>query len=222
MPATDPTAFATDADLIQLYPVFADTEWEVYVTDDADDTYTVTVAGVAYDFVAVAETVTSIRDGLLAAMAAGSGVFTVVGVDGNAIMISGIVPGFSLNVTVSPATLQAQAAFTPAIRTCYLDLTECNFDEDTWDCFLWRGHILATVHWLKMWAQSKAVVTPGPSGQITSMTQGPFSIGFGFNTSGQSSSDTWWASTPEGQQYLALRDSLGSVAFGIQMGAACL
>lgn len=222
MPATDPTAFATDADLVLLYPVFADVEWEVYVTDDADDTYTVTVAGVAYDFVAVAETIESIRDGLLAAMVAGAGVFASVGVNTNAIMISGVVPGFSLNVTVDPVTLQAKAAFTPDIRTCILDLTECYFCADVWDCHLWMGHLLATAHRLKMWAQSKEIATSGPSGQITSMTQGPFSIGFGSNTKGQDGSDSWWNSTPEGAQYLALRDSLGSVAFGIEMGASCL
>ncbi len=222
MPAADPTAFATDADLVQFYPVFADVEWEVYVTDDADDTYTVTVAGVGYDFVAVAETIESIRDGLLAAMVAGAGVFASVGVNTNAIMISGIVPGFSLNVTVDPVTLLAITAFSPEIRTCFLDLTECKFCADVWDCHLWMGHLYATVHSLKMWTQSKETATVGPSGQITSMTQGPFSIAFGQNNQGQSGSDSWWNSTPEGQQYLALRDSLGSVAFGIEMGASCL
>ncbi len=220
MPSSDPNEFATDADLVQLYPVFADSSWTVWVTDSADDTYTVTVLGTGYSYVASGDTIAAIRDALIAPMTPSAGLFTAAPNGTNAIGIAAVVPGTSLDVEVSPATLFATTQFSPTIRDCYLTLARCHFCADVWGCHLWRGHVLATAHMLKMWAQSKDAATHGPSGQITSMTQGPFSIGYG-QSSTDSSSDSWWTSTPEGAQYLALRDSLGSVAFGITMGGTC-
>lgn len=224
MPATDPSSFATDADLLLQYPVFADTQWQVIVRDDSDDTYTVTVAGVDYSFVAVGETIESIRDGLLAALVAGVGFFSSTPVNTNAIDLVSSVPGFSLAVETSPASLAAVVGppgFTPELRTCYLELTKCYFDEEIWGCCLFQGHTAATAHMLKLWSSSKGTSGATPTGQTTSMTQGPYSQSWSTTSNTTTGSDGWWGLTPEGMSYIALRDSLGSVAFSPASGMDC-
>lgn len=220
MPAPDPNSFATDEQLLLLYPVFADDEWTVTVTGSADGTYSVTVLGVGYDFVAVSNTIEEIRDGLVSSLSA-SGAFETTIEDDNRFLIVAEVSGTSLDVQVSPATLIATTQFPPSTRECFLTLSQCHFCVETWGCHLWRGHLAATAHMLKMWSESKDVASGTPTGMVTSMRQGPFSISWGQNTNGMDGSDSWWMGTPEGQQYIALRDSLGSVAFGIPMGGSC-
>lgn len=225
MPATDPSSFVTDADLIAAYPVFADDAWKVTVTSSADDTYVVTVAGVDYSHGPTSgETIVEIRDGLLVPMSPTlQGLFLATGEGTNAISIISEVPDFSLNVLTSPATLIAtvESGFSPADRQCALDLTKCLICASTWGCNTWRGHLAATVHYLKLWGRSRESAGTGPTGQTTSMTQGPYSQSWGVTTP-SNAGDAWWSLTPEGNQFLSIRRSLGTFARGMVMGAGCL
>lgn len=217
----NPSAFVTDDELIAAYPVFADDAWRVTVTSSADATYTVTVDGTGYPHgPTVGETITEIRDGLTAAMGpAIQGLFETAPEMANAILIVGTVDNFSLDVTTTPDSLIAtvEAGVSPVDRQCALDLTKCLICASTWGCNTWRGHLAATVHYLKTWGKGRASAGITPSGQTTSMTQGPFSQSWAV-TPPANSSDAWWASTPEGQQFLTIRSSLGTFARGMVMG----
>jgi hypothetical protein len=80
--------------------------WIITITDDADDTYTVTIFGTDYDFAASGDDVEAIRDGLLTAIGAPvEATATARGDD--QIRIEGTLAGQRLSVTTSPATLQA-------------------------------------------------------------------------------------------------------------------
>lgn len=224
MPATDPNSFVTDEELIAAYPVFADDKWKVTVTSSADALYKVIVDAVTYGHgPTVGETIEEIRDGLLVAMAPTvQGLFVATGEGTNAIQIVSNVPDFSLDVTTDPATLIATvlAGFSPADRQCALDLAKCLICPSTWGCNTWRGHLAATVHYLKLWSRSRNTQGTGQTGQTTSMTQGPYSQSWGVTTPGNTT-DAWWSLTPEGQQYLTIRASLGTFARGMVMGMGC-
>lgn len=221
---TNPRAFVTDDELIAAYPVFADDAWRVTVTSSADDTYTVTVADVAYPYgPTVGETVTQIRDGLQALMEPPiQGLFDVAPEGVSALLLVSEVEDFSLNVLTSPASLIAtvEAGISPADRECALELTKCLICASTWGCNTWRGHLAATAHYLKSWGRDRSSSGVTPSGQTTSMTQGPFSQSWAV-TAPTSMTDAWWASTPEGQQFLSIRNSLGTFARGMVMGMGC-
>lgn len=222
--ATNPSSFVTDAELIAAYPVFADDAWKVVVTSSADDTYTITIDGVDYSFgPTVAETITGIRDGLIAAMdPTFQGLFESTAEGSSSILILSNVDNFSLNLLTSPDSLIAtvEDGFSPADRQCALDLTKCMICASTWGCNTWRGHLAATVHYLRLWGRSRSSSGTGPTGQTTAMRQGPFSQSWGVTTP-SNADDAWWASTPEGQQFLSIRRSLGSFAFGMTMGSGC-
>ena len=224
MPTTNPSGFVTDADLIAAYPVFADDAWKVVVTSSADDTYVISVDDVPYSFgPSVGATITEIRDGLIAAMGPTiQGLFESVAEGTSAILIVSSVDNFSLNVLTSPDSLIAtvEDGFSPADRECALALTRCLICASTWGCNTWRGHLASTVHYLKLWGKSRNAAGVGPTGQTTSMTQGPFSQSWGVTTPGNAD-DAWWSSTPEGQQFLSIRRSLGTFARGMVMGAGC-
>lgn len=223
--ATNPSAFVTDDELIAAYPVFADDAWRVTVTSSADDTYTVTADGTGYSHgPTVGETITEIRDGLEVVMGPTiQGLFEVAPEGSNALFLLATIDNFSLNVLTSPDSLIAtvEAGVSPADRQCALDLIKCLICASTWGCNTWRGHLAATVHYLKMWGQGKTSAGVTPSGQTTSMTQGPFSQSWAVTAPGNTS-DAWWSATPEGQQFLAIRNSLGTFARGMVMGGRCL
>jgi hypothetical protein len=221
---TNPNAFVTDDELIAAYPVFADDAWRVTVTSSADDTYTATVAGVDYSHgPTTGETTTEIRDGLLAAMAPTvQGLFESTADGVAALIMLSAVPNYSLNVLTDPASLIAtvESGVAPADRQCALDLTKCLICPEKWGCNTWRAHLAATVHYLKMWGRSKGSAGATPGGQTTGMTQGPFSQSWA-TTQPKNGDDAWWSTTPEGQQFLAIRASLGTFARGMIMGAGC-
>lgn len=79
-------------------------EWLVTVTDDADDTYTITVLGTPYDFVASGDTTTDIRDGLLTAIGTPTG-WTATAVGTAQIQIDSTVEGQRLFPATAPATM---------------------------------------------------------------------------------------------------------------------
>ncbi len=224
MPTTNPNAFVTDADLIAAYPVFADDAWKVVVTSSADATYTVNVG--ATPFVhgpTVGESIMNIRDGLLVAMGPTiQGLFETAADGTNALLMVATVDNFSLNVTTDPSTLFAtvESGVSPVDRQCALDLMECVICQSTWGCNTWRGHLAATVHYLKLWERSRASSGQGLTGQTTSMGQGPYSQSWAVSNP-TNASDGWWAMTPEGTQFLSMRNSLGSFAFGMTMGMGC-
>lgn len=224
MPTTDPSSFVTDADLLAAYPVFADDAWKVTVTSSADDTYTVTAGGTPFPHgPTVGESILNIRDGLLAAMAPTiQGLFETAADGTNAILMVSTVDNFPLDVSTDPATLFAtvQSGVSPADRQCALDLTKCLICDTTWGCNTWRGHLSATVHYLKLWGRSRETSGTGPTGQTTSMGQGPYSQSWGV-VMAANTSEAWWSMTPEGQQYLAIRNSLGTFARGMVMGMGC-
>lgn len=219
MPAVDQYSFVTDDELIDAYPTFADDAWTITVTGSADDTYVVTVDGTPYSHgPTVGESITQIRDGLVAAMGPTiQGLFLVTAEGSNRMLLVSEVANYSLNVLTSPSSIIATADYTPADRQCALDIMECSFGAAIWGCKLWRGHLVATVHYLKTWGRGRRTATQGPTGQVTSHTQGPFSTSFSTITPGNMD-DAFWSTTPEGMQYLALRNSLGSTAFGMRMG----
>lgn len=79
--------------------------WTVTVTDASDSTYTVTVLGTDYSFVAASSSITAIRDGLVAAMGVPVG-FSVASVGTDQLTITSTVVGQSLVVSATPATLE--------------------------------------------------------------------------------------------------------------------
>lgn len=79
-------------------------EWLVTVTSSADDTYTITVLGADFDFVAVGETITAIRDGLLTAIGIPTG-WTATAVGTAQIQIDSTITGQRLLPATSPASL---------------------------------------------------------------------------------------------------------------------
>lgn len=224
MPTPNPNDYVTDAELIAAYPVFADDKWSVTVTSSADALYKVIVDLVTYGHgPTVGETIEEIRDGLLTAMAPTiQGLFVATGEGTNVIQIVSNVPDYSLNVTTDPATLIAAvlAGIAPADRQCALDLMQCVVCPATWGCNTWRGHLAATVHYLKLWQRSRNSQGTGQTGQVTQHVQGPYSTTWGVTTP-SSTTDAWWSTTPEGQQFLAMRASLGTFARGMVMGMGC-
>lgn len=102
-----------------------------------------------------------------------------------------------------------------------LETSKCQFNRALWGCNLWRGHVLYTIHALRLWALS---VSSGsgltPTGQIASMTQGPFSASFATAPVG-SVDEASLASTAEGLAYLDLLRSLGPTAVALRGGGRC-
>lgn len=86
----------------------------VEVTSTTDDTYTVTIAGVAYDYVASSKTIVQIAAGLASALAAASAVVTVTDNLDGTLTIEGATPT-AYTIAVSTAgsgtmTLDAEAS----------------------------------------------------------------------------------------------------------------
>jgi len=90
---------------IRRYPV---TEvWRVTVTDNVDATYTITMKGVDFDFIAVGETITGIRDGLVTALAAQLEA-TVATLGSNALVLTSVNIADRLAIVTSPISLIAR------------------------------------------------------------------------------------------------------------------
>ena len=115
------------------------------------------------------------------------------------------------------------AAVDPAIVAQKLSFSECKFSKAKWDCNLFEGHLAYVAHCLKMVNAASGSTTPGTTaGAITSMSQGPVSVGFG-STSSSGSDSAWLSQTPEGQKFMDLRRTVG-VACGARVrgGGVCL
>lgn len=117
-------------------------------------------------------------------------------------------PGLS---TVSAPLMQAA-----------IDGAECMFDAETWGCNLLMGsvHYIAHVLLLQQ-AAATGGSSGGGSGPISKMSMGPVAIEYASTAS--STNNGSLGLTAAGQQYLALRDSLGpmSVAPGMGLGGGC-
>lgn len=90
-------------------------QWSVTVTSSADDTYTLTILGIDYDFVASSSTVTEIRDGLLAVIGTPTGL-TAVAVSTDAIQVVSSIAGQQLVVMSVPASLVVVQTVKNAIK----------------------------------------------------------------------------------------------------------
>lgn len=101
-----------------------------------------------------------------------------------------------------------------------IDAARCMFDADAWGCNLLMGSTHYVAHTLIM-QQATSTGTGAGSGPVSGMSMGPVSIQYATTTS--STTNGAYGSTGAGQQYLALRDSLGSfaVAPGMGLPGAC-
>jgi hypothetical protein len=92
--------------------------WRITVTDDADDTYTVTIAGTDYNFAASGDDIEAIRDGLLAAIGTPTEA-NAVALDDDRIQIEGTLASQRLFVTTSPASMTADRVRKTVISRTY-------------------------------------------------------------------------------------------------------
>lgn len=231
----NPNACPTEAEILALYPVFAVTPYTqgfnaftVTVVSAAVGPYILTIDQVPFVYSAVGgDTVTIVRDMLIAVITATPNpnyIATASGID--AIVLTSLVDGRGLTVATNggPGGTEMTVAETTALVTTdifhqALAFAECLVCD--WGCNTFNGCLSAAVHWLKLWRAGQTA-TPGATGQVTSMTQGPFSVSFATTAmSAASSSDSWWQGTPEGQQFLFLRKQIGPKPISLMSGQAC-
>lgn len=229
----DTTTCPTAAQLLELYPVFQATPftsgfqaWTLDVVGVAAGPYLVNVDLQPSVFPAGGgESLTDIRDGLLAAIAATPHTtFIETPSGGTVILLTSIVDGRGLVVTTNlgptgaEMTLVETTALTPGeIIHQALEFASCIVCD--WGCNTFQGCLNAAVHWLKMWNDGQST-GGGPSGQVVSMTQGPYSVSFA-QSQAASGSDGWWGGSPEGQQFLFLRKQQGPRPISLRSGQAC-
>ena len=230
----DPTTCPTAEQLLELYPVFAKPPyvsgfqvWTMDVVGGGSGLYLLNILGVAYPYASdgTEPDVTAIRDAILAVLTAAPVPQWVATPDGaTAIKISSTEDGLTLATSsnLGPTgvelTLIASTPLTPTeVITHALEFAGCLVCD--WGCSTFDACMAAAVHWLKMWGQGQST-GGGPSGQIASMGQGPFSVSFatGEATSG---SDGWWGGSPEGSQFLFLRKQQGPRPIRLRSGSAC-
>lgn len=96
-----------------------------------------------------------------------------------------------------------------------IEAAECMFDVETWGCNLLMGSTHYVAHVLLM-QQAAATGGGSGSGPVAKMSMGPVSVEYA--TTSASTGNGAYGSTVAGQQYLALRDSLGSMAIAPGMG----
>lgn len=100
----DPIRVQETGDCQRVWP--SKEQWSVTVTSNADGTYSIVVLGISYDFVALGDSITAIRDGLIVVIGVPVG-FTAVAVNGDQIQITSTIDGTRLQVTAAPASLVA-------------------------------------------------------------------------------------------------------------------
>ncbi|MEE9472909.1 MAG: DUF4054 domain-containing protein, partial [Acidimicrobiia bacterium] len=234
----DPNICPTDDELLAAYPVFAaepfatgGNTWQMQVVAQSpagsSGLFLSNVDGVGYPYTAdVADSIEVIRDGIQAIMDATLHIDWVVSPQATDLLnltSAQIAIRLDVQSNLGPTgvelTLEETRPLTPAqpihdalqAASCYV----C----DTWGCSTWEACMAVAVHFLKTWNMSQDV-DPGPSGQIASMGQGPFSISWA-TTAANNGDDAWWSSTPEGQKYLALRRLQGPQFVLMRGGNAC-
>ena len=231
--AHDPTICPTAAQLLELYPVFQKVpytmgfnSWTLDVIGVAAGPYLVNVDLQPSVFAAGGgESLTDIRDGLLAAIALTPHTTFIETPSGaTALLLTSIVNGRGLPVTTNfgptgaELTLDETIALTPEeIIHQALEFAGCIVCD--WGCNTFMGCLNAAVHWLKMWTQGQST-TGGPAGQVVSMTQGPYSVSFA-QAQLTSGADGWWTGTAEGQQFLFLRRQNGPRPISLRAGQSC-
>ena len=99
-----------------------------------------------------------------------------------------------------------------AIITTYIDDTKCNFDVDRWGCLYARGHSLYVAHLMSVYGVSgisAETASDGGGGPVTSQAADGVSRSYAAYTPG-SASDSFLMQTKYGQEYLSLRNSVGT------------
>lgn len=231
----NPNVCPTEAEILALYPVFGMSPYtegfnafEADVVTAAGGPYILTIFGEAFVHNSVlGDTTTITRDALLDQMdASPSTKYLATSRSGDRILMTSLVDGQGLIVSTNGGpngTEMTLIETTPLVTTDIFHqavaFAECLVCD--WGCNTWNGCLAAAVHWLKLWRAGQTA-TPGATGQVTSMTQGPFSVSFATTAmSAASSSDSWWQGTPEGQQFLFLRKQIGPRPISLMSGKAC-
>ena len=232
--AHDPNICPTEAQLLELYPVFQVSPfttgfnaWTLTVTAVVAGVYVLSVDSQPSAVAAVGgEPITDIRDALLTEIGVTPHTtFIETASATDAIILTSLVDGRGLPVssnlgpTGAEMTLDETTALTAGeLIHQALEFAGCMVCD--WGCSTFNGCLSAAIHWLKMWQQGQST-TGGPSGQIASMTQGPFSVSFATSQGTGSGSDGWWGSTPEGTQFLFLRKQQGPRPIRLRGGQGC-
>ncbi len=230
----DPNSCITGDELLALKTVFQTPpfttgfqSWTLTVTGVVSGPYIATANQVPYPFVATgAETIEVLRDAWIGVMAAGAHpewLETPSSTD--AIVLTSLQDGLKLDVnsnlgpTGSEVTLVETTPLT-ATELVHQAITAAECLVCDWGCSTWDGCAAAAAHWLKMWGEGNSASTVGATGQIQSMTQGPFSVTFASQTM-TSGTDGWWSSTPEGLHFLFLRKQQGPRPIRMVGGRHC-
>lgn len=232
--AHDPNICPTPEQLLELYPVFQTPPyasgfvvWTMDVVALGAGVYITTIASTPYVYVSDGTEAdeTALRDAILAVFQATPVAGWVTAASGPAgITINSTVDGVGLAVTsnLGPTGIELTLAQTTPLTPGEIILQALEFAGCMvcdWGCSTFNACMAAAVHWLKMWGQGQSTGA-GPSGQVTSMTQGPFSVSFA-TAQISSGSDGWWAGTPEGNQFLFLRKQQGPKPLRLRGGASC-
>ena len=230
----DPAICPTAAQLLELYPVFAKPPyvtgfqvWTLDVVGLGAGLYLTNILSVAYPYASdgTEPDETALRDAILVVLTAASVPQWIATSDGaTALKLSSTEDGLNLAAssnlgpTGAELSLVESSTLTPSeIITHALEFADCLVCD--WGCSTFDGCIAAAVHWLKMWNQGQSAAG-GPSGQIVSMGQGPFSVSFA-QSQMTSGSDGWWGGSPEGAQFLLLRRQQGPRPIRLRSGQAC-
>lgn len=230
----DPTICPTAAQLFELYPVFDKPPyasgfqvWTMDVIGSGSGLYLTNILSVAYPYQSdgTEPDATALRDAILAVLTAAPVPQWLAASDGaTALKVSSTEDGLSLTATsnlgptgselilVESTTLTASVILDQALE--FAGCLVCD-----WGCSTFDGCLAAAVHWLKMWGQGQST-GGGPSGQIASMVQGPFSVSFATSQT-TSGADGWWGGSPEGMQFLFLRKQQGPRPISLRSGRAC-
>ena len=229
----DLTICPTATQLLDMYPAFAVSPyttgfraWTLTVVSSAAGLYLAVVDALPFPLTATgAESVTSLRNSMLGLMgglvhatwleaSSGSDAIVVTSlVDGRGLLFAS-----NLGPTATEMTLVKSTSLTPGdIVEQSLEAADCLVNK--WGRYTYDACMAAAVHLMKMWGQGQ-VTTPGPTGQIASMTQGPFSVSFATSQM-TNATDNWWNSTPEGAKFLFYRMQHGPTPVRLRGGASC-
>jgi hypothetical protein len=98
----------------------------------------------------------------------------------------------------------------------YIDDTKCNFDLSRWDCLYTRGHSLYVAHLMDLYDVSGTgtKIGGGHGGNINSQSADGVSRSNSIYTP-ESATDSFLMRTLYGQEYLKMRDSVGTGAISL-------
>lgn len=116
----------------------------VNVDGSGDGTYTVTINGVDFDFVATSNTATQIRDGLIAAINGGSEPVTAAIVDADTLSLTADVAGVPFIVAVTAPSDDLSITAVTANTGIDTDLDDINGERSDWYFVLELGRSLTT------------------------------------------------------------------------------